>query len=831
MKKYYGNTWLKVVELLESNIYKGLYQYECDIRKNENGDNKIYLPYSRGKVKLILDIFKQKYLYVFLAFIIFFLLNKFNIMAILTILLLLLNLGLKFHHELSKEKEIEILQNLNTSQVLVLREGVERLIEAEDLVTGDIVYFRKNSLIAADIRIIESENIKVDERSITGDKFLKDKYSVKLDGEVTSIGDINNMLFRGSLVKEGSGKGIVVETGNNTQLGKLIRIIDNSKSKKDITINKIEEMIFKIGLCLILIQTILAAIFPGKLIEKKQLFAQGIFAIICIFIPLIITYYGKYIKNKMLEDEIELTNFSSLDLVDNLKIIFLDKVGTITKKELYLDKLYTNEQIYNANSIEKSDINIKRLLDISILCNNAKYNNENNWSKGDMFEISYVKYGVENSIFKANLENKNRRKFEMPRDSNKNMVTTVNKNRNGYRANSRGNLETILSSCTHILINGIEKELTSEDIIKIKLADLNFSKEGLITEGFAYRSFSYEPSEHENVESNLVFVGIMALANPLVDEVADEIQYLIDNEVLPIIFTDDNKISAEVLGRKIGLISSSEQISSGVELDSLSNEEILKVVSKTRIFCKLNPEQKHKIVSLYNMDEYKFAIEGETLGDISLISLAQIGIVKGKISMLLKKIGDIYTEKSSIKAFLKLKEEHKEVENGVNKGVSIYVLTILTEIAFFNAKYFFTNGVGVDEYFIILMNFLLLSPIILINMIYGNVNLRGKKLVIKGILFSIIPVVASYFIKDNYDVIGFLLIGIMLIIDTLVNSKIFKRGRYKGVKLFLISILIYIASIFLLIFLQGFSYSILVIIVIFWLTIIFLLGDIIIKKW
>ncbi|WP_322390211.1 hypothetical protein, partial [Clostridium perfringens] len=136
------------------------------------------------------------------------------------------------------------------------------------------------------------------------------------------------------------------------------------------------------------------------------------------------------------------------------------------------------------------------------------------------------------------------------------------------------------------------------------------------------------------------------------------------------------------------------------------------------------------------------------------------------------------------------------VENGVNKGVSIYVLTILTEIAFFNAMYFFTKGVGVDEYFIILMNFLLLSPIILINMIYGNVNLRGKKLVIKGILFSIIPVVASYFIKDNYDVIGFLLIGIMLIIDTLVNSQIFKRGRYKGVKLFLISILIYIASIF-----------------------------------
>ncbi|MDZ4957189.1 cation-transporting P-type ATPase, partial [Clostridium perfringens] len=136
------------------------------------------------------------------------------------------------------------------------------------------------------------------------------------------------------------------------------------------------------------------------------------------------------------ENEIELTNFSALDLVNDIKIMFLDKVGTITKNELYLDKLYTNEQIYISNSIEVSDINVRRLLDISILCNNAKYNNENNWSKGDMFEVAYVKYGVENSIFKATLENKNRRKFEMPRDSNKNMATTINKNRNGYRANT-----------------------------------------------------------------------------------------------------------------------------------------------------------------------------------------------------------------------------------------------------------------------------------------------------------------------------------------------------------------------------------------------------------
>src|SRR5690606_21193763 len=152
------------------------------------------------------------------------------------------------------------------------------------------------------------------------------------------------------------------------------------------------------------------------------------------------------------------------------------------------------------------------------------------------------------------------------------------------------------------------------------------------------------------------------LENPLIDDIVDDIEKVMDNGVLPIIFTEDNKISSELLGKRLGLISSLEQVTESDELDALDEKEILKVVSKTRIFCNLNPEQKNKIISLYYNDGYKFSIEGETLGDISLISLAQIGVVKGKLSMLLKKIGDIYTNISSIKAYFKLKEKYSEVE-------------------------------------------------------------------------------------------------------------------------------------------------------------------------
>ncbi len=831
MEKYYSESWIKVVEEFNSDINKGLYEYDCSIRR-EVENNKINLPYSKSRFKLLLELVKQKYLVVYLVFIIAFLLNEFYIMGAIIAILLLSNLAIKLHSEIKNEKEIEILHNLNTSQVLVLREGIEKLVEAEDLVKGDIIFFRKNSIIAADIRIIESNNLKVDEKGVTGDNFIKEKDSIKIDYTVDSIGEISNMIFRGSVVKEGAGKGIVVEVGDNTQLGKLVNIISNTNNKSNALIKNVENNILKVLLCLLLVQAILVFVFPGKITNKTELLAQGIFSVISIVFPFILLYYNKaFRKQVLLEDNIEINNLSAVSLVNDVKIFFMDKIGNISRKELLVDKLYTNEQIYLSNKIDIADINIKRLIDISMLCNNSKPNIDNKYTKGSIFELAYVKFGEENSISKQQLEGLNKRRFEIANSSHGNIITTVNKNKKGYRSNSRGNLDNILNSCTHILINGIEREITSEDIMKIKLADLSFSKEGLLTEAFAYRSFNYEPSKYENVESNLVFVGIIALENPLVDDVVDDINTMIDNGVLPIIFTEESIISAEVLGRKIGLISSEDQIASGAELESLSEEELIKVVSKVRIYCKVNPEIRNKIISLYNNDGYEFIAEGKNLADLSIVSLANVGIVKGKVSMLLRRIGDVYTEKSSIKTFFNLKSREDEIKEGVKVGLSIYSIITLTEIIYLNFQYYFLDGNLAKEYYIILINLLLISPVILLNILCGNKSYKGKKLILKGILFALLPMVAAYFMKNNLDVIGLLFIGGMSIIDTIINCNIFSKNNLKYIKLLLVTLLIYGLSLTMLIILLGFEFNLVALIIVAWILLIFIIADLIIKKW
>ncbi|ATD54681.1 P-type ATPase [Clostridium chauvoei] len=831
MKSYYSNSSMKVIELLESNIDKGLSENEVIQRRENYGDNKIDTPGHRKNLNILKDLFKQKYIYFFLAFIFIFIINKFNLMAIITSGLLIYNLIFKLYYEITRAKELEILQRLNTSQVSVLRDGIEKLIEAEELVKGDVVRFRKGSFISADIRIIKSEGLKVDERNITGDNSIKDKYEAKLDGGVASLSEIHNMLFRGTVIKEGNGIGVVVETGKDTRLGKLLTIMNKSKVDKQTLSSKIEGFIYKVSICLILVQFIFTMVLPGGLKDKAQLFFIGLLCIITISLPDLMGRYIKNTKKRLERDGFEIINFSIIDRVKDIKVIFLEKTNTITKKDLYLEKLYTNEEIILKEKIDFKEINSKRILDISILCNNAKYNNENKWSKGDMFEVAYMKFGAEKDIFKGALESSNRRIFEMPRDSSRNLYTTINKGDKGFRANTRGSLDSVLDSCTHILVNGIERELTVEDINKIKMTDMIFKREGLITDAFAYRSFNYEPSKLENIESNLVFVGLAALSNPLVDGIKEKIEKIMEKGILPIIFTDDNKISSEILGRNIGIIRSSKEVISGVELEALSKDEFYKVISRVRVFCRLSPTLKTTIVNTFKEDGYKIACEGETLGDLSIVNLADFSVAKGEATSLLKRSCDVYSEKGVISTFNKLNIENYNLYKGINNALMIYIIGILAELITLNFNYLLTDKIIFNEYTILLANFVFLTPIMLLNMLYRKEDKSKNKILIEVGLVSILVSTAVFILPEQSEFSLFMIIGGILILNTLINSNISFRSLNKGLKPTLLVILIYLFIGALLFVVNSITYNKDMIIIISASIITFLIGDIIIKKW
>ena len=390
-------------------------------------------------------------------------------------------------------------------------------------------------------------------------------------------------------------------------------------------------------------------------------------------------------------------------------------------------------------------------------------------------EVAYLKFGDEKSAHKSMLESKYRRIFEIPMDSDKRMLTTLNKGKKGCRANVKGRVDAVLDRCTYIMIDGLEKEITLEDIDRIKAMDFKFSLEGLITQGVAYRSFSYNPTKSENIESNLVFVGIVALENPLSENIEEEINEIKNRGIIPIIFTDDNKITATSIGKKTRLALRDNKVITGVEVDSLSSEELIDTVSRTRIFSRANPETKAKIIGLFTKDNYSVAACGETLGDLPIMSLCKLGIGKGNASEIIKKASDIFIQKNYLRGFLSLFHISESFNRGVRKIEILMVVLLFTELIIINALPIISKGKVIGFTPLIILNTILAVPLFIALLKSPGKGGRNN-LVLRSIMFIVLTLSGMYDINMENEVMLVLILGGIMIIYTIVNSKISIRN-------------------------------------------------------
>lgn len=547
--KYSTVSWPDIVSILKSDASRGLNETDCNTLREKYGSNKVDIMSKSSVFSYIILIFKQKLNYIYALIVAFLIFYKFYLYAIILGVIFTINIVTEVIHNILRQRELSVLKKINSTNAVVVRDGIVKVVKSEELVVGDIVKFEQGTLIPADIRIIKANNLKVDERNITGETFLKEKFEERLSGYISSITDMKNILFKGTVVKRGTGTGIVISTGNSTQFGKMITMLTYASTKKHIFAEKIANTWFKYIGTLVLIAAIFAAVSIWASIPLDTaafaLFIVGCFPIV---IFTLLNYY--VIIKKFEKDNIVINNFSVFDLVKDLDIMFLDKIGSVSKNEMEVKQLYTNDTIVlDGKTAYVRDTNFNRMIEISLICNNSTYDEQHETGKGDISEVAYLKFAAMKKVYKPAVDNSNSRLFEIPIDTDKRFYTVVTSNRKGYRANSRGNLDALLNICTHIMIDGVERELTDERIKKIKDIDMKFSLDGLITQGIAYRNFTYKPSRSENIESNMVFVGIIALENPLIDTLEDSVESIKNKGIIPILFTEENKLSAITNGK------------------------------------------------------------------------------------------------------------------------------------------------------------------------------------------------------------------------------------------------------------------------------------------
>lgn len=710
MTEWYNNSWSFIVKKLKSDIYKGLRNIEIEERQKLLGKNIINIIKTNSLFSLVLKDICSLWVVAFFINIGLSIYNNHYIIGILILFLLASSLFQVINKKYENEKRLKDLENLNKTNANIIRDGRVLTLGCEELVIGDIVLLEKNYIIPADLRIIESKELKIKETAVTGENYISEKYEAKIEERDINLSEMKNIAFKGSTVMEGSGLGIVIAVGMNTQIGRIVSMLTKPESDKfDINssfnkiVNKISIIIIAISCAYAIIMNYYSHSTLDYILENvENIFLSGLSPCIMLVFGLFIMKSEKDLKYK----NIEIKDISVLNLLPKINYIFMNKIGALTKSNVNVKKIYTDDNLYDIQKTKlKKDINLERILNIGLLCNDAKFNFEQGTSKGNIMEIALLKLGFENEMYKYELETSQKRIFEVPYDSDKRIMTTVNKLDENYRANIKGALDVILDRCTHIMRNGIEKELSIEEIDSIRESDIKLSEEGLITMGFAYRNFNYEPSPDENIESNLVFVGVIGFHNPINEEIMEDIKYCEARNIKVAFSTEDNKLSSYAMGKKIKYINSLTSVLSGIEMEFIPEKDFNTLADKIKIFSRINSNHKLKIVKLLKDKGYKIATAGTNFTELPSMNTSHISLAVGEeCSNLVKKLSHIHIKDNYFKNFVKLIKYSEIFISNINQYVNFICNTFLSNIFLVLAATILFNGEALNPYMILYLN-------------------------------------------------------------------------------------------------------------------------------
>ena len=685
MKQWYGKTMIRVVEILDSDISLGLTENKIKYMRETYGENSILKPKTESLLALIIDEVKQLWILLLLIFIAMLFYNELYSIAYFATLIMIISVILLISGDYKEEKSLMAVDNLNTPFSQVIRNGKILKISCEEMVVGDIVFLEKGSYVPADIRILECEDLKVKEVAVTGENYEVEKYSMKIEEEVINLSEIKNMVFKSSIITEGSGLGIVIATGMNTQIGKIVKVLLEHKNDNRVFSKGLNKIANKVALITI-VSAVITIIFT---LYKKFGFHEIINAIIYIsmaFNPpiliIILFLFFNIIFVQFKKKNIYIKNISAIYFLSNISAIFTKKIGAISENKLIFREVYCDNMIIDVQSQSLAiEDTIERIISIALLCNDAKPSIENTNSIENLAEHAILKFCNEKFLEKSGVERKQRRILKIPYDSDKRIKTVVNKIEDRYRANVKGALDSLLNKCTHILINGVEKEIKVTDIENIINVHIDMSNKAYNVIGFGYRNFNYEPSVDENIESNLVFVGLMGFENPIKESSYAAMGICKAINIRPIIDEEDNKLASFAFGKLMGLTQKKEEILSGIEIDYMSKEEFEKNIEGVSIFSKISPKHKSEIVNFLNYRGYSIASVGDKLTDLEYLNNSHISISTGiECSNVVKKLSSLFLQENDFGEIINLVEQSKKIINYISELALFLSVAGLSEI-------------------------------------------------------------------------------------------------------------------------------------------------------
>jgi len=584
-----------------------------------------------------------------------------NTIAILSIVALYALLG--FVQEYRAEQAIAALKKMSVPNVRVLRDGNLQELSARELVPGDIIQLETGNVIPADLRLLEAVNLRIQEAALTGESEPIEKHTAALSGEDLPLGDRRNMSYMGTIVTQGRGLALVIATGVQTELGKIADLIQQVKHEQ----TPLQRRLDALGKNLAVIGVVIAVfifilgILRGDEVRHMLLTAVSVaVAIVPEGLPAVVTITLALGAQRMLQREALIRKLPAVETLGSVTVICSDKTGTLTENRMTVVVLDVAEHALDLTENLERDgtLHATRGLGAPVqsslslaaiggsLCNDAKMidtGDDRFHTLGDPTEGALVVAAAKMGYWKGTLDSSFPRAAELPFDSERKRMTTVHHlgqydptvlsgleiGDKRYIAFTKGSIDGLLDVASHVWVEGKSYPMDAEWRSRIEAANDRLAKKGMRVLGVAFRLLNTIPQVIQmDLEQNLTIVGLFGMIDPPRNEVKDAVATCRAAGIRPVMITGDHPLTAMEIARQLG-ISDNGRALTGVEIESLTFDELKNVVDEVSVFARVAPEHKLKIVQALQEKGHIVSMTGDGVNDAPALRKADIGVAMG----------------------------------------------------------------------------------------------------------------------------------------------------------------------------------------------------------
>ena len=691
-KNNWFNKEIKEVEQeLQTNVDKGLTTEQVKEKREKYGVNELQSAKKKTLLQRFIDQFKD---FSIIILIIAAIVSGIVGVAegegitdtIIILIVVIVNAIIGVTQESKAEKSLEALQKLTDHAAKVIRNGEITVIPAKELVPGDIVVLDTGDYIPADLRIIEAVNLKSQEASLTGESVPVEKNADKIDDSEIGIGDRLNMLFSSSLVTYGRGKGIVVETGMTTEVGKIAGMINSTEKQETPLQQKLNALGKTLGIVAI---AICVLIFIIGLVQGKEpihMFMTAVSLAVAaipeglVAVSTIVLAIG---VQKMVKKNAIVKRLPAVETLGSATVICSDKTGTLTQNKMTVEKIFINAKTSDLEEMkpEAQNEDLRKLVYANMLCNDTKIGKDGTLT-GDPTETALVDMAFKLD-FDPSIYDRTPRLEEIPFDSDRKLMTTVNEQNGKYIVYTKGGVDELLNCCNSYILNGETKHDLENYTKIIRQKNEEMAKEALRVLACGYKELDHKPTKEDinELEKDLTFIGMVGMIDPPREEAKKAVEKCKTAGIKTVMITGDHKITATAIAKKLGILEKEEEAITGQELEKMTDEELEKNVRKYSVYARVSPEHKVRIVKAWQKNGEIVAMTGDGVNDSPALKTSDIGCAMGIVGTdVAKEAADVILTDDNFATIVSAVEEGRRIYDNILKVIQFLLSSNVGEI-------------------------------------------------------------------------------------------------------------------------------------------------------